>query len=95
MTRAVKILIKSQMGPVDSFMTERFFHELQVTKSLDHPHILKLYECYEDTKRFYLATELCLGGELYDYLTKHDHCEEADAALMIQQILSAITYCHR
>ena len=46
--RAVKILLKSQMGQVNSFMTKRFFHEMKVIKSLDHPNILKTYECYED-----------------------------------------------
>jgi len=46
--RAVKILIKTQMGPQDGFITQRFFHELEITKRLDHPNILKLHECYED-----------------------------------------------
>ena len=83
------------MGTVGGFITQRFFHELEVMKRLDHPNILKLHECYEDSKRFYLVTELCSGGELYDYLAKYDHFREADAALIIQQILSAITYCHK
>jgi calcium-dependent protein kinase len=38
-------------------------------KRLDHPNIIKIYEIYEDEKRFYLITELCSGGELYDELT--------------------------
>jgi calcium-dependent protein kinase len=41
-------------------------HEIEILKSLDHPNILKLYEFYEDEKRFYLVTELCSGGELYE-----------------------------
>ena len=52
-------------------------------KRLDHPNIIKLYEFYEDEKRYYLVTELCTGGELYDEITLRDHYEEQDAALII------------
>ncbi len=38
-------------------------------KRLDHPNIIKIYEIYEDEKRFYLITELCSAGELYDEIT--------------------------
>jgi serine/threonine protein kinase len=41
-----------------------------------------------------MVTELCLGGELYDYLCKNDNCTERIASLIIQQILSGVTYCH-
>ena len=49
-------------------------------KRLDHPNILKLYELYEDDKRYFLVSELCSGGELYDELAKRGKFEEEDAA---------------
>jgi len=52
-------------------------------KRLDHPNILKLYELYEDDKRYYLVEELCTGGELYDELAKRDKFEEEDAAVIM------------
>ena len=45
---------------------KRFNHEIKLLKKLDHPYILKLYEQYEDDKRYYLVMELCTGGELFD-----------------------------
>ena len=30
-----------------------------------HPSILKLWESYEDDKRYYLVSEYCSGRELY------------------------------
>lgn len=36
---------------------ERLFSEMNILKNLDHPHIVKLYELYEDTKHYYLVTE--------------------------------------
>jgi len=43
-----------------------FKHEISILKKLDHPNILKLYEVFEDDKRYYLVTEECKGGELFD-----------------------------
>jgi calcium-dependent protein kinase len=32
----------------------------------DHPNILKVFEIFEDSNRFYIVTEMCDGGELLD-----------------------------
>ena len=63
MIRAVKILRKERL---DDFEINRITHEIEVLKRIDHPNILKLYEFYEDDKRYYLVSELCTGGELFD-----------------------------
>jgi serine/threonine protein kinase len=43
-----------------------FQEEIAILSKLDHPNILKLYEVFQDDKRYYLVTELCKGGELFD-----------------------------
>jgi len=63
-------------------------------KQLDHPNILKLYEFFQDQKRYFLVTELCNGGELFDKIAEEQHFSERDAAKILKQILSAINYCH-
>ena len=90
--RAVKIFKKDK---IREFEIDRLTHEIEMLKRLDHPNIIKLYEFYEDEKRYYLVTELCTGGELFDELTKRDSFEEKDASVIIQQLLSAVAYCHR
>lgn len=32
---------------------------------IDHPNIIKMYEIYEDDHYYYIVTEICDGGELY------------------------------
>ena len=59
---------------------ERFEQETQILQMMDHPHILKLYEYFEDTKNVYLITELCSGGELFDKIIEKEHFEERYAA---------------
>jgi len=89
--RAVKILKKDSL---DKEEIDRFMHEIDILRKLDHPNILRLYEFYQDQKRYYLVTELCSGGELFDEITNRAHFEEADAAKIIQQVLMAVRYCH-
>lgn len=72
----------------------RFFYEMEIMKKLDHPNILRIYEVYQDQKRYYLITELCTGGELFDEISKKTTFSEQDAAIIIEQILEAIAYCH-
>ena len=60
---------------------------MNILKKIDHPNILKLYEIFEDSKNYYLVTEYCKGGELFDEIIKKKTFSEADAANIILQIL--------
>jgi len=50
-------------------------------------NIVRLYEIFHDEKRYYLVTELCTGGELFDEITKRTSFSEADAAVIIKQVI--------
>ena len=45
---------------------QTFKREIEILRNLDHPHIIKLYETFEDAINIYLVMELCEGGELFD-----------------------------
>jgi calcium-dependent protein kinase len=62
---------------------------------MDHPNILKLYEVFEDQKFIHLVTELCQGGELFDYILEKRKFSEKTAAHFMKQLFQAIAYCHR
>ena len=51
---------------------------------MDHPNILKLYEVFEDDARYYVVTEICSGGELFDEIIKRKRFTEKDAAEIMQ-----------
>jgi len=46
----------------------------------DHPNIIKLYELYQDDDNYFLLTELCQGGELFDKIKSMDTFDERKAA---------------
>ena len=64
-------------------------------RTMDHPHIIKLFEVYEDESKYHYVTEFCRGGELLDYIEKHEYLSEKTAIHFAKQILHALCYCHR
>jgi calcium-dependent protein kinase len=55
---------------------------------------VRLYEMYLDEKHFYLISEYCEGGELFDRIKKAKFFSEDIVAKYMFQILSAVLYCH-
>jgi len=90
--RAMKIISKGSMTREEE--SKRFLNEIEILKNLDHPNILKLYEFYQDQKNYYLITEYCTGGELFDKIISLKHFNEQLAADTMHQVLSAVSYCH-
>lgn len=88
-TRAIKILRKQRIND-----KARFKEEVEILKKLDHPHIVKLYESFEDGRNVYLVTELCKGGELFDRIVAKGHFTEAEAKKVFREMLRALNYCH-
>lgn len=88
--RAIKTMSKANLKHV-----VRFQQEITIMKSMDHPNIIKLYETFEDRKHIYLAMELCTGGELFDRIIEVGQFTEKDAAIVVQQMLSAVFYMHK
>lgn len=88
--RAIKTMSKANMKHV-----VRFQQEIAIMKSMDHPNIIKLFETFEDRKHIYLAMELCTGGELFDRIIEVGQFTEKDAAIVVQQMLSAVFYMHK
>lgn len=91
-TRAMKVIPKATCSGVNS---TSIMNEIQMLKTLDHPSIIKIYEFYHDKLNYYLITEYCSGGELYDRIISMKNFSEVKAALLMKQILSAVAYCHK
>jgi len=71
----------------------KLIDEVEILKWLDHPHIIKVYQYFNNEKNIFIVTELCKGGELFDYIEENVFSEDK-TAFVIKQILSAINYCH-
>ena len=87
--RALKIIKKQK-----SQDSARMYLEVEILKKLVHPNIMQIFEFYEDKKNFYIITEFCEGGELFDKIVEKGSFSEAEAAGVMKQLLSAVNYIH-
>lgn len=65
-------------------------------KLVQHPHVVRLYEVIDTQTKLYLILELGDGGDLYDYIMRHETgLSENLAREYFRQIVRAISYCHQ
>ena len=74
---------------------KEILNEIGILKKLDHPKILKIIDFYSKVKKYYIITEYCPEGELFNEIIKIGRFDEGQSAFIINQILKAICYCHR
>ncbi|CAG9316326.1 unnamed protein product [Blepharisma stoltei] len=69
-------------------------NELEILQQADHPNIIKLFQCYEDSNYVHLVMELCTGGDLLEDFLRKGVLDEETAAKWLEKICSAVTYLH-
>ena len=79
--RAVKVLKKENM---DAAEQAHMLNEINTLRGLDHPNIVKIFEYFEDEKRFYIVTEHIQGGELFDEIIAKGKFNERDASVLLK-----------
>ncbi|XP_075443172.1 SNF-related serine/threonine-protein kinase [Ascaphus truei] len=90
---AVKVIDKTKL---DTLATGHLFQEVRCMKLVQHPNIVRLYEVIDTQTKLYLILELGDGGDMYDYIMKHEEGLSEDLAKKyFAQIVHAISYCHK
>ncbi|NXW53656.1 SNRK kinase, partial [Eurystomus gularis] len=90
---AVKVIDKTKL---DALATGHLFQEVRCMKLVQHPNIVRLYEVIDTQTKLYLILELGDGGDMFDYIMKHEEGLNEDLAKKyFAQIVHAISYCHK
>uniref|UniRef100_A0A7S1TXT1 non-specific serine/threonine protein kinase n=1 Tax=Phaeomonas parva TaxID=124430 RepID=A0A7S1TXT1_9STRA len=91
---AMKVL--SLTAIEDDAQLEELKNEVAIMGELDHPNIMRLYECFSNEEHLWLIMENCQGGELLDRLNglPEHHYDEKTAATLVKKIVSAVRYLH-
>jgi len=93
--RAVKMINKKEYAYGTTEMLEI---EIEHLCLLDHPHVVRLYEHFEDATHIYLVMDFCSGGELEGMVTESRqtgrHLPELFVADVMRQVLLAIAHVH-
>ncbi len=74
---------------------ERFFHEIRVTASLQHAHILPLFDSGAAGDLLYYVMPFIEGESLRDRLSRDRQLSIGEAVRLTSQILSALDYAHK
>jgi len=92
--RAMKA-IKKGVGFDDEDNELEVINEINILMKMDHPNIVKIFEFYNSPSHFYLITEYCEGGSLFDLINKNKAFTEIQASYIMHQIFSVVNYCHK
>ena len=86
---AMKKINKVKENEIDDMEIK---NEIDILSKLDHPNIVKIIEFYSTPKAYYIITDFCSCGELYNQL-KHEYTEN-QLAVLFYQVLSGLSYLH-
>eukprot|EP00093_Oithona_nana_P012127 12127.XXX_335556_330278_1 [CDS] Oithona nana genome sequencing. len=90
---AVKVIDKMKL---DSATRLQMMQEVRLMKLVQHPYVVRLYEVIDTQTKLYLVLEFADGGDMYDYIMKHEGgLDENTAKKYFRQIVTAIQYCHK
>jgi len=88
---AIKVLhpeIGAAIGP------ERFLREIEIAASLQHPHILPLYDSGEAAGNLYYVMPFVEGESLRDRLNREHQLPQEDVIKITSEVASALGYAH-
>lgn len=71
-------IIKGDVDHLSKGFLQLVLHEAEMMRQLDHKNLVRLYDCHDRAEMknangssrqvFYMALELCSGGELFDFI---------------------------
>lgn len=96
---AIKIISKVNLleSPI---LMKLMSQELHVCEQLEHPHIVRVLDLFEDTFQIYIVMEYLTGGHLLDLLTRllsdnSQRLSEKDIGNIIYQVMLALNHMHQ
>ncbi|KAM3602925.1 uncharacterized protein V6R79_013471 [Siganus canaliculatus] len=91
---AIKVIDKKKARQ-DSYVLKNMKREPRIHQMVRHPHIVVLLETLETENSYYMAMELCSGGDLMDRICERKRLEEREVRRYTRQILSAVEHLHK
>ena len=89
----IKVMNKQKI--IAQKMIEQMNREIEIMYNINHPHIIKLINHFEDDDNLYLIMELGAKGQLFSLLNKFRHgFDQIRAAQYMREIISAVKYLH-
>lgn len=78
----------------DKISLERFKREIQITRAIQHPNVISIYDLAVSSDPYYLVMEFIDGVSLKDYIKLNSPIPIHTAISIITQLLAALSLCH-
>lgn len=90
-TFAIKIVDRNKLTEEDAVA---LLEEVSILREFDYPHIICLFDFFEEPSSFYLVLEKVSGGELFDRIVAKLYYNEKEARDVCKILIEAVGYCH-
>ena len=92
-TSCVSIVSEGARKQVERFR-QKFLKEAKTIAALDNPHIIRIYDVFEENGTAYYVMEYIDGGSLKDLVTQRGALTETEALDYAAQLAEALQYLH-
>ena len=91
---ALKVLPKVMKRGGRTVAVDRLIHEARAAATLDHPHVVTVYEVNESNGVYYIAMEMLEGGSLRDLVKGAGALEYPRACMLSADAAEALAHAH-
>ena len=88
----IKVMNKSDFK--EQKLMEQINREIEIMYKLNHPHVMRLINHFEDDEKFYLIMPYASKGQLYSLLRRQVRFDQRTAAQYMREVLEAVRYIH-
>ena len=89
---AIKILKKKNILRTED--KKRIEREISILRKLNHINVIKIIKIYEDDEIYYIVTEYCEKGELFNYIVSKQRLSEDEASYFYYQLINGLEHIH-
>ena len=93
--RPVAVKVLRQLDSADEHAVARFQREAYAAAVLHHPHVVRVYDFFEDDDRYYLVMEYVDGINLKQHLRRTGPLPASEAFAIVEQVCSALHAAHQ
>ena len=88
----IKVMDKSSIK--EQKLSDQINREIEIMYKLNHPHVIRLINHFEDDEKFYLIMPYASKGQLYSLLRRQVRFDQRTAAQYMREVLEAVRYIH-
>ena len=91
-TYVIKVIDKISI--FEQKLVDQMNREIEMMYKLNHPHVMKLVNHYEDNEKFYMIMPYAGKGQLYSLLRRQVRFDQRTAAQYMRETIEAVRYLH-